>query len=217
MLALAMIHSVSTSPYIIVDVISDPLNRLAGPSNLIVLDPKTHPTFTPIVVGYREVHVKVYQVAPTEYFSATQEFNRNRPHVSKFGKVVHEAVLKTDVEPGVPKQLMIDLRPYLQFPEENLGQLIVRVEPTEPAWRVFHHSYYDKYEDYHPKLYSWVQSTRMCVDTIFSQGSGELLVWASMLEDGKPATGANILAPNSCSGTIYFLANGSINTCLQAK
>lgn len=181
--------------------ISDQSLLLAGPSNLIVLDPKTHPTLTPIVVGYHELHVKVYQVSPTEYFSATLEFNRARSHVSKFGKVVHETTIKTNVEPGVPKQLMIDLRPHLQFPDENLGQLIVRVEPTEAAWRVFHSSYYDKYEDYHPKLYSWVQSTRMAVDTIYSKGSGELLVWASMLEDGKPAAGVQISAPNSCSGT----------------
>ena len=114
-------------------------------------------------------------------------------------------MIKTEVEPGVPKQLMIDLRPHLQFPNENLGQVIVKVEPTEAAWRVFHNNYYDKYENYHPKLYSWVQSTRMCVDTIYSQGSGELLVWASMLEDGKPAVGASISAPNNCSGTNIFV------------
>lgn len=174
---------------------------LAGPSTLIVLDPKTHPTFTPIVVGYHKVRVKVYQVAPTEYFTATSEFKNTRPQVVNFGKVVHDTVLKTNVEPGVPKQLSIDLRSYLQFPKENLGQLVVSVEPTESAWRVFHPHYYDVYESRHPKLFSWVQSTRMCVDTTFSQGNGDLLVWASMLEDGRPATGATILAPNSCSGT----------------
>lgn len=173
---------------------------LAGPSTLIVLDPKTHPTLAPIVVGYREIRVKVYQVSPAEYFAATREFTETRSHVSKYAKVVHDAVLKTNVEPGVPKQLTINLRPHLQFPEENLGQLIVRVEPTEAAWRVFHSSIFDTYRDNHPKVYSWVQSTRMCVDTIFSEGSGELLVWASMLEDGRPATGVDIYAPNNNSG-----------------
>ena len=174
---------------------------VAGPSSFTVLDPSVHPTYTPIVVGYTELKVKVYQVEPLQYFNVANAFrNSSEERISRFGKVVHNEVIKTGVEPCVPKQILIDLQKYLQFPKENLGQLVVKVEPTEPAWRVFHKNYYDNYKDSHPKLFSWVQSTRLCVDTLYSMQSGEMLVWASHLVDGKPAVEAKISAPNNCTG-----------------
>ncbi len=167
-----------------------------------MLDPSVHPTYTPIVVGYTELKVKVYQVEPSQYFQVAAAFNNRSKSekLSRFGKVVHNEVIKTGVEPCVPKQILIDLQKFLQHPKENLGQLVVKVEPTESAWRVFHKNYYDKYEDYHIKLFSWVQCTRMCVDTLYSTHNGDMLVWASQLVDGKPVPKAKILAPNSCSG-----------------
>jgi hypothetical protein len=173
----------------------------AGPSHLTVLDPSVHPTYTPIVVGYTELKVKVYHVDPLQYFQVAAAFQQYKDQkISRFGKVVHNEVIKTGVEPCTPKQILIDLQKYLQFPKENLGQLVVKIEPTEPAWRVFHKNYYDKYEDYHPKLFSWVQCTRLCVDTLYSMQNGDMLVWASHMVDGKPAVDAKISAPNGFSG-----------------
>jgi hypothetical protein len=74
---------------------------------------------------------------------------------------------------GVPKTVQIDLRSSLQYPNEGLGQLIIKLEPTEKTWMEFHQEHYkwtkNPYEQYHEVVAAWIQCTKMSLDLFFSQ------------------------------------------------
>ncbi len=99
-----------------------------------------------------------------------------------------------------PTPYLLDLRPYLQHPKENLGQLVVVIEPTEDTWRVFNKNSakYNKYVDYHPFSICWVQVTKIALDVfnsavVFDAADKNVsLGWVTQLVDGKPIEGAKV-------------------------
>ncbi|KAL9643115.1 hypothetical protein ABK040_003915 [Willaertia magna] len=150
-------------------------------SGLIVLDPTVNekPSFSVFTVNLDKIHVTVTQVTPEMYI--TKDIYG---HEKKFGTKVLDAVINTNGQPDEPTTTDIDLSLCLQYPKENLGQLMVWVEPDKASWQSDWR--------YRPVLSSWIQVTKLAADCIFDPVTSCIYAWANSLVSGEKLTDVKI-------------------------
>ncbi|EFC37264.1 predicted protein [Naegleria gruberi] len=147
-------------------------------TGVIVLDPTLNPTPTyPIVtVNLDSVHLSVYQVQPNMYSSSILHHNTYST-IQYPGKLVCDSVISTKGEIDEPVETEINLHSYLQYPSENIGQLLVIVEPEKSSWKGEWNQ--------RPGFTSWIQATKISVDCVFDTSSSSVYYWVNSLLDGS--------------------------------
>ncbi|KAF0982319.1 hypothetical protein FDP41_011249 [Naegleria fowleri] len=149
-------------------------------TGLIVLDPtvNTKPVYSVFSVNLNAIHVQVYQVTPANYSSDLFYVDTYSHSVKTFpGKKVMDSTINTNGKQDEPTITEIDLSLYLQYPKENLGQLLVFVEPDKSSWNGDWR--------YRPTFVSWNQVTKIALDGFYDAVGGNIYCWANSLSDGS--------------------------------
>jgi len=170
-------------------------------SGLHVLNP-AHPLRYPFSTNFFEVEVTISHVHPSNYNSENLLAWR--------GTVVQTEVMKIKVnEFQEPKETVLDLQEYLQFPKQNLGHLVVEIEPTMAACS--HHINYAR----RPKLVSWLQCTNL--DLVAFEGRCAPYVWTTSLQDGKSLKKTHLNWGNWTSNESWLISFGLVTPTLTGK
>jgi alpha-2-macroglobulin len=151
-----------------------------GPSGMVVLDPSAkQPTFDVFTTNYESLKVKLYRVEPKDYdaygFFLQNQWNRKKPPSMPGSKVLDKLVLTSRTKNELV-ETHIDLSPALSG---GLGHVIAVVEPY--PWK-------ETWEP--PRLYAWVQSTKLAVDAFVD--SDTLHGFVSDLATGKSVSGVSL-------------------------
>ncbi|KAG2394211.1 hypothetical protein C9374_003975 [Naegleria lovaniensis] len=197
-------------------------------TGLIVLDPtvNTKPVYSVFSVNLAAIHVQVYQVTPSNYNSNLFYVDKYSNSVKTFpGKKVMDSIINTNGKQDEPTVTEIDLSLYLQYPKENLGQLLVVVEPDKSSWKGDWR--------YRPVYVSWNQVTKIALDGFYDSADGTIYCWANSLSDGsilkegitfrqtkvstdvKPSstTGVATISHKSYDGAVTMVANLGNDCC----
>ncbi|KAL9653554.1 hypothetical protein ABK040_000474 [Willaertia magna] len=170
-------------------------------SGLIVLDPTVNekPSFSVFTVNLDKIHVTVTQVTPEMY--SNDVFNKN----NIIGNKVLDAIINTNGQPDEPTTTDIDLTLCLQNPKENLGQLMVWVEPDKESWT-------SEWE-YRPVLTSWIQVTKLALDCIYEPTSDSVYAWANSLASGEKLTDVkiNVKSTTEVQGLDKVISEDGVN------
>ncbi|MCE9579407.1 MAG: Ig-like domain-containing protein [Deltaproteobacteria bacterium] len=162
-----------------------------GPSGMTVLDPVAkQPTLDVFSVSYTGLKVKLYQVTPRDYdawiYFQQHQWDRNKPPAIP-GKKVFDQTIKVAGGKDELGETHIDLSPALG--KSGLGHAIAIVEPS--PWK-------ESWDP--PRLYTWVQSTRLALDAFVDDT--DLVAWTTTLKEGKALAGVKLeLAPNGITAT----------------
>ncbi|HTJ41383.1 MAG TPA: DUF6049 family protein, partial [Kofleriaceae bacterium] len=161
--------------------VGNPTPNFFGPSGMAVLDPTAKkPTLDVFTITYEHLKVKLYEVTPRDYDKWTyylqhQWDKKNPPTVP--GKKVFDQLVKITGKKDELTETHLDLDSALG--KDGLGNVIAIVEPY--PWK-------ESYDP--PRLYTWVQSTRLAVDAFVDDG--EMVAWATRLADGAPEKGVKL-------------------------
>jgi alpha-2-macroglobulin len=157
--------------------VTEALPTFYGPSGMVVLDPTAKkPTFDVFTTNYEAVKVKLYKVEPKHYdaygFFLQNQWNRKNPP-SLPGTKVEDKLVPTSKTKNELVETHIDLSAALSG---GLGHVIAVVEPYPWA---------EKWDP--PRLYAWVQSTKLAVDAYVDEDT--LHGFVSDLATGAPVSG----------------------------
>ncbi len=157
--------------------VTEAMPTFYGPSGMVVLDPSAKkPTFDVFTTNYEAVKVKLYRVEPKDYdaygFFLQNQWNRKNPP-SLPGTKVLDQLLPTSKTKNELVETHIDLSSALRG---GLGHVIAAVEPY--PWT-------EKWDP--PRLYAWVQSTKLAVDA--SVDGDTLQGFVSELATGAAVSG----------------------------
>jgi uncharacterized protein YfaS (alpha-2-macroglobulin family) len=171
--------------------VGDPTPSFFGPSGMAVLDPGAKkPTLDVFTVSYESLKVRLYKVTPKDYdawiFFLQNQWNKKKPPAIP-GTKVYDQLVKVA---GGAKELTethLDLASALDG--NGLGHVIAVVEPY--PWK-------EQWDP--PRLYTWVQSTRLAVDAFVDDT--DLVAWTTRLSDGRPEKGVKLaIAPFGINAT----------------
>jgi len=158
-----------------------------GPSGLVVLDPAADkPTLDFFSTNYDSLKVQLYKVVPSDIGAygryLREKWNKDRPPTLP-GTKVFDQLIKTRVAPNE----LVETQPALG--KSGLGHAIAVVEPH--PW---------PYDYDPPRMYAWVQSTRLAVD---AHVDGEnMIAFATDLATGKPLQGVALeIKPHGITAT----------------
>nr|CAG4709005.1 unnamed protein product [Naegleria fowleri] len=148
-------------------------------TGMTVLDPtlNTKPTYPFVTVNMDSVRCVVCQVEPSSYTSDVLYYNSYNNNYRFPGKTVLDTVVTTKGEQDEPCETEIDLTSYLQYPNENLGHLMVYIEPTKTSWK-------GQWE-HRPVYCAWIQATKISLDCVYDPHGPELYFWINSLSDGS--------------------------------
>lgn len=155
----------------------DPRLAILGGDH-IILDPNGAPMLGVRAIGIKRVSVCIHAVGPEDWlvWQETGGWRRSGSGDKLPGERVSEFVLKVPGEGLAWADIDVDLAPWL---DNGVGQLIVSVEPkdrmTKEARRWLAST-------------SWVQATRLGVDTVADAIA--LRAWVTDLATGAPIVGA---------------------------
>jgi alpha-2-macroglobulin len=160
--------------------VTEAIPTFYGPSGMVVLDPTAkQPTFDVFTVNYEALKVKLYRVEPKDYdaygFYLQNQWNRKNPPSMPGKKVLDKLVTTAKVKEELT-ETHIDLSSALGG---GLGHVIAVVEPY--PWK-------ERWDP--PRLYAWVQSTKLAVDAFVD--SDTLHAFVTELATGKPADGVGL-------------------------
>jgi alpha-2-macroglobulin len=177
-----------------------------GPSGMVVLDPSAKkPTLDVFTTNYEALKVKLYRVEPKQYdawgFYLQNQWNKKNPP-SMPGTKVLDKLVPTSKTKNELVESHIDLSAALSG---GLGHTIAIVEPY--PWT-------EKWDP--PRLYAWVQSTKLGVDAFVD--SDTLHAFVTDLATGKPVTDValemrpyGLTAKSDSKGLAKFaLASGAV-------
>src|SRR5262249_28531479 len=135
--------------------IGDPNPTFFGPDGMVVLDPAAKkPTLDFFTTNYEHLKVQLYSVEPSDFdgylfFLRNQWNHDHKPRMP--GKKAFDQLVATTKGHNELVETSLDLMPALH--RSGLGQAIAVVEPY--PWT-------NSWEP--PRLYAWVQSTKLAVD-----------------------------------------------------
>jgi alpha-2-macroglobulin len=191
---------------------AQPLLRQFG-SSLVTVDPLAgKPSVSIGTVNHKNVRVRVFEVSPkewpvfAEFLVKSQQEDPSAPKVvAPAWPVLFDKQINTSTKSDEIVETAIDLS--AQFGSDNLGHVVVIVEPTEK---------YDRNSELfwmnRPTM-AWVQSTGLGVDAFSSNRS--LRVWTTELATGAPVAGVKI-SGTSGAAIATSEADGTAAIDLQA-
>ena len=151
---------------------------------LTTLDPKALPLLDFYSINYRDVSVTVHRVEPSDWpdyqplARGDWRYRDQEPELP--GERLFQGLIAIEDQIDAVVHSQIDLSDYL---DEGLGHLLVLISPgrrqvdmPEPHRRF--------------SVLGWIQSTRIGLDA--AADAGELLVWATALEDGQALPEAEV-------------------------
>ncbi len=160
-----------------------------GPSGMVVLDPSAKvPTLDFFTTNYTGLSVQLYKVAPSDWPAyvtyLSDRWNRDHPRLPP-GQKAFDAIVPIKAGSNLLAENHLDLSAALG--KSGLGHVIAVVSPspwteTSPA----------------PQLVSWVQSTRLGIDSHFDH---MMNAFVTELATGKPVAGAEIVDAGKVVGT----------------
>jgi alpha-2-macroglobulin len=191
---------------------AQPLLRPLG-SSLVTIDPLAgKPSLSIGTVSYKNVRVRVFDMSPkdwpsyVEYLVQSQQEDPSLPKVAvPRWPVLFDKQVNTSTKSDELVETSFDLS--AQFGNDNLGHLVVIVEPTEKYERTS-----DLYWMNRPTM-AWVQSTGLGVDAFSTNKS--LRVWTTELATGLPVAGVKI-AGTSGAAVATTVNDGTAVIDLQA-
>jgi uncharacterized protein YfaS (alpha-2-macroglobulin family) len=182
---------------------------------LVTLDPALKkPSLTVYAINYNRLQVRAYQVQPSDWAAFKtylQEYYRqDEPPLPPPGRKVVDETINLEAAADALTEASIDLSPAL---EDDRGQLVVVVEPTESS---------PGQNQYRRVVQAWVQVTQIGLDA-FADHS-EMVVWTTDLKDGTPLADVTIetnagqqLAVTDDDGTATFELPYQDTTLLVAR
>ena len=188
---------------------------LVGPEEILVtLDPAADsPALTLYSINYNRLQVQAYAVEPDEWLAfknyLRDYYNQEIPPDPP-GRLVLDETVTLEAAADTLTETDIDLSDAL---DGEYGHLIVVVEPVRGLLRE------DRYRDI---IQTWVQVTQIGLDAFADHG--EMVVWATDLQDGAPLSGvaidgvpATISTVTDAAGTARFDLPGSGTALLVAR
>jgi uncharacterized protein YfaS (alpha-2-macroglobulin family) len=169
-------------------------------NGLVVIDPTASDNvkYSFTTVNLKEYHLVVSQVDPSMYYH--KSLNQKLDNVKSLpGKIVLDTIVKTNSIVNAINEVEIDLRQYLQYPSEKLGQLYVNVEPTKNDWIILNRESEDS--DHRPNLSAWIVSTNLCVDIFSIREEKRFICWANDLRNGEAIENAMFSLQNRTAVT----------------
>lgn len=178
-----------------------PQNFYPQGGSMVVLDPGSKPTFSIYTTNHSNARVRMYRVAPENWYQFTQYFRRmnyddgERPAIP--GPLISETVVPIKNVQDELVETRIDLSAALPG---GLGNIILDVEPTVKR---------DKYD--RSRVFTWVQGTHIGLDAFVD--NEELVGFATDLATGKSLNGVQLsIYPNGAGGVSSVLSDDSIPT-----
>ena len=167
---------------------------LYGPEeSFVTLDPASKkPVLTVYTINYTHLRVRAYQVQPSDwpgFRTYLENYYRQGYQAEPPGRPAIDKIMPLEAATDALTEVSIDLSSAL---EGGLGHLIVIVEPDPPPDR----------DRYWQPVQVWVQATRIGLDALADHG--QMVVWATALQDGAPLSGVTIEGQNRGGGTDYF-------------
>ncbi|HEY5944819.1 MAG TPA: DUF6049 family protein [Kofleriaceae bacterium] len=171
--------------------VGDAMPTFFGPSGLVVLDPAASArTLDFFSTNYESLKVQLFKVQPSDVAGFGHYIREvwNKDHPPRMpGTKVFDQLIKTKIAPNELVETKIDLMPALN--KAGLGHAIAIVEP---------HPWKEPYDP--PRMYVWVQSTKLAVDAHVDGES--MVVFATDLATGKPVEGVSLeMKPFGITGT----------------
>ncbi|MEZ4361122.1 MAG: Ig-like domain-containing protein [Kofleriaceae bacterium] len=160
--------------------VTDAVPTFYGPSGMVVLDPAAKaPTFDVFTTNYPSLKVRLYRVEPRDYdafgYFLQNQWNRKQPPSLPGTKVV-DTTISTGKAQNQLVETHVDLAPALRG---GLGHVIAVVEPA--PWK-------ETWDP--PRLYAWVQSTKLAVDAFVDHDT--LHAFVSDLATGQAVDGVSV-------------------------
>jgi len=155
-----------------------PYANLAGPGEMVVLDPLGEPAISLGTIGHRRLRLRVQRVEAADW-NAFGEIDRPEGGgpARLPGRSVVDRVITIEPPIGEPQEIRVDVSPALA---NGLGHAVVAVEALDGG----------SGDERGQASYTWVQATRIGVSAY--SDSDDLLAWATSLVDGAPAAGAQL-------------------------
>ena len=145
---------------------------------LVVLDPLSKPTYSVFSINYSVLRVQAYRVTPADwptYLEYLKESSRTTEPGTPPGRRVIDLEIRVEAVSDSLVETLIDLAPAL---EDNLGHLILVIEPAQP----FLQSVLRR-RTTNPVIRVWIQATQIGLDAFAHDA--ELLVWVTSLASGS--------------------------------
>ena len=172
-----------------------PPTLYAPGSGLVVLDPSSKPAFPVYTVNYRSVHVRLYEVSPSDWMAfrvVRLEAGRTDKTPPFPGRLVSSTTVSLNARPDELTETNIDLARALP---KGLGHVVIDVEPGSVVAGALQAPSRER----RTRILQWVQATGIGIDA-FSD-DGHLLAWTTALTDGGPIAGATVsLEPAGITG-----------------
>lgn len=149
-----------------------------------ILDPTGIPALSVFTMNYPRLKVRLHAARPEDWraFQALRgERDKSGSPSDLPGRLILEKTLNLKAEADQMVETKIDLAPALK---DGLGQVILTIEPIAEGLKSFLGF------DREPRIYSWVQATRIGLDAFADQES--LVVWVNSLQDGLPLEGVKV-------------------------
>lgn len=140
----------------------------------VILDPMGAPMLTVRTIGVERIRVRVHSVRPDDWTAWQKRWSSE--DIKLPGERVAELVLKVPGGGLTWADVDVDLGPWL---DDGLGQLVVSVDPKDRM---------SKHDRRALRAASWVQATRLGVDSFMDAGT--VRVWVTDLAAGTPLSGA---------------------------
>ncbi|HRC54510.1 MAG TPA: Ig-like domain-containing protein, partial [Kofleriaceae bacterium] len=160
--------------------VTEAMPTFYGPSGMVVLDPSAKkPTFDVFTTNFEAVKVKLYRVEPKDYdaygFYLQNQWNKKNPP-SLPGTKVFDRLVSTSKTKNELVETHLDLSSALTG---GLGHVIAVVEPY--PWT-------ERWDP--PRLFAWVQSTKLAVDAFVDADT--LHGFVTELASGAAAAGVGL-------------------------
>ncbi len=188
---------------------SAPPTLSSSGEGFVVLDPSAPPRFSVFSVNHNRLKASLYAVGP-EHWSQFADYMRYKSGYADDasqkqrvppGRLVSSKVVEVNARPDEMAETRIDLSPAL---EENLGQVIVVVEPVASVRK----------RGERESIVAWVQATNIGLDAFVDRT--DLIGWATSLKDGMPLEGVRMtIQPSGAAGASG--ADGLARLALDTK
>ncbi|HWB82002.1 MAG TPA: alpha-2-macroglobulin family protein, partial [Nannocystaceae bacterium] len=157
-----------------------PESLWAQGQGMTVLDPAGGPRLSVFSVNHRKLKVRAWQVSPSDWrawLKALEKQSNDSRDLKPPGKKIIDDVIDVKKDDDAIVETAVDLSKALSG---GLGHAIVVVEPTKAP----------KEPWMQQRVITWVQATKIGLSAHVDDD--EMLVWTSVLADGKPNSGVEV-------------------------